>query len=1353
MALPKLFQRIFWHNNTTPAINEDNLNAMSKAIDDIDDRVIELGDDVIEAVPIIVEGLQNLDEAVATAQSAATTATTKAGEAATSATSAANSATNAGTSATTATTKAGEASASATTATTKAGEASTSASTATTKAGEAATSATNAANSATAAAASASEAESWSAHPPYIGANGDWYVWDIQTSAYIDSGIDASITVDIEDITMLAPDATPYVTNTGTDTDPVFHLFIPRGLKGDTGATGATGPQGETGPTGPQGPTGETGADGFSPIVTITTIAGGHRVTIVDEDHPTGQSFDVMDGTGAGDMRAAVYDPNSAVAAAGGIEDFIKDNAPRYNVLDYGLVADAQYETESGAQSGGTDNTAALEALISLVPNGSVIFFPCGTYGFASGITLEKDITFLGENQEIQSSGHAKDRIHDPISIIKYIGNSDNVTLFTRSSGGTGSGNYDLNFVGLVFDARHAYSVSQNTSARGTALRYEYFEATIDSTRKNINAIDLTVQSKGIVRNCQFWGFSGYGVRTSMHKYILDCAFFSCKTGIVTTFTDSMLNRLWFCKCGTCIKLAETDSGRHSVSVNVSDTWADQIIEHFMISADSNDSIAVTSVQVTASNIWLDHIQMSAFYFPEALLANSRISGTFGRVGMNYAGLQDADRTAEIAKESDFMWVGKYITNSSFELNISEIEGKNSIYNPGSQGECFSRLFTTRSTSTNNKDCKLICNKFGVERLYDVNTQGIVEGSNPVKHTLWTKTEFDGTGGFVELCGDNHFVSGLHFHAGAPNTGSTCPGVGYRWYDYFNRVLYRCTAITTNNNATTYTWVEVQRGTQLKNMPNAGASNVGLVVQYMGATNANYTHGYFYESINSGGSYSWTRVNVQPGGDMRQSVYDPTNAIANAGGMKSAAAKGSTNAVTANSTDLVESGAVYTADKGIYEVMGQNGAKNLAINIVSEEMGTSQGITATKDPISKAINLVGTASGNPTRFSISDISSATGNEVTDATKTTVYDVDSIGLDIKEDLWGAVGLENPITGVQVRILCFDDSKNYLGYIAFRNGEVRNIYNSYPTCKYVTFCISIGKDIVISETYTVYPMIYYAKDTDRKYYPYAMTNQQLTSKTDGLWDNMMDNGAVNLLPNNVTTQTINGITFTVNADKTITANGTATNNTIINIGTVTLDAGSYNLTGCPSGGGASTYYQNISVTSGDTGVSAEDKGNGAIFTLTQSSTLIVKMRVISGQAVSNLVFKPMISDPSLNLSYNDYVPYAMTNRELTEVKTTSVTAKGVTLNIVKSGNVCVSRFSGALTENVAFDTTILTIPDGYKPISLVTFNTTNKVASTSNFATINYADNGNVQPSGAGVTTGDALRGSACWITAP
>ena len=38
------------------------------------------------------------------------------------------------------------------------------------------------------------------------------------------------------------------------------------------------------------------GMAGVSPGVTITEITGGHRVTITDADHPSGQSFDVMDG-------------------------------------------------------------------------------------------------------------------------------------------------------------------------------------------------------------------------------------------------------------------------------------------------------------------------------------------------------------------------------------------------------------------------------------------------------------------------------------------------------------------------------------------------------------------------------------------------------------------------------------------------------------------------------------------------------------------------------------------------------------------------------------------------------------------------------------------------------------------------------------------------------------------------------------------------------------------------------------------------------------------------------------------------------------------------------------------------
>ena len=75
------------------------------------------------------------------------------------------------------------------------------------------------------------------------------------------------------------PSAT--VTASGPDTAKVF-AFAFDNLKGATGAAGQDGTD---------------GTDGVSPEVSISSITGGHTVTITDADHPTGQSFNVMDGT------------------------------------------------------------------------------------------------------------------------------------------------------------------------------------------------------------------------------------------------------------------------------------------------------------------------------------------------------------------------------------------------------------------------------------------------------------------------------------------------------------------------------------------------------------------------------------------------------------------------------------------------------------------------------------------------------------------------------------------------------------------------------------------------------------------------------------------------------------------------------------------------------------------------------------------------------------------------------------------------------------------------------------------------------------------------------------------------
>lgn len=50
---------------------------------------------------------------------------------------------------------------------------------------------------------------------------------------------------------------------------------------------------------------------------------------------------------------------------------------------------------------------------------------------------------------------------------------------------------------------------------------------------------------------------------------------------------------------------------------------------------------------------------------------------------------------------------------------------------------------------------------------------------------------------------------------------------------------------------------------QYDTMPTPSASNVGQILQYIGATTSNYTNGYFYQCINDGGVYKWVAKSVQ----------------------------------------------------------------------------------------------------------------------------------------------------------------------------------------------------------------------------------------------------------------------------------------------------------------------------------------------------------------------------------------------------------------------------------------------------------------------------------------------------------
>ena len=109
------------------------------------------------------------------------------------------------------------------------------------------------------------EAQSITSNFPYIGANGNWWYWDKDAGAYVDSGVDASITITIGDTSTLPAGSSATVTNSGTATDPIFNFGIP---KGDTGAAGQDGTDGTSAGFGT--PTASVDANVGTPSVTIT---------------------------------------------------------------------------------------------------------------------------------------------------------------------------------------------------------------------------------------------------------------------------------------------------------------------------------------------------------------------------------------------------------------------------------------------------------------------------------------------------------------------------------------------------------------------------------------------------------------------------------------------------------------------------------------------------------------------------------------------------------------------------------------------------------------------------------------------------------------------------------------------------------------------------------------------------------------------------------------------------------------------------------------------------------------------------------------------------------------------------
>ena len=359
------------------------------------------------------------------------------------------------------------------------------------------------------------------------------------------------------------------------------------------------------------------------------------------------------------------------------------------------------------------------------------------------------------------------------------------------------------------------------------------------------------------------------------------------------------------------------------------------------------------------------------------------------------------------------------------------------------------------------------------------------------------------------------------------------------------------------------------------------------------------------------------------------------------------------DAPTENSNNPVKSGGVYSANQTLtnnVDVLFETGVKNICPPYLGSL--SSNGITYIGNS-DGTVTVNGTCSANA-GANIRVYLKAGQYKVSGCPSGGSYSTYRIG--VTTDSWTLIGTHDHGNGTTITIPSDD---YYRINLDVRAGYVANNLVFKPMIT----------DVDTPES-----------DYDH-YVPYAKTNPQLTEDSID-WDSFSELGAVNMIyPNNVSKDE-NGVTYTLNDDGTVVASGTPTG--VSGFGWVTYNGN--NLVGktlefsCETTNAYPNAYFAVICreTAGGTNllrkdVYLTDKKVKVVFTVPSNTKIIIANFNTNTNTTDNIntTLKPMITVASYN---GDYVPYAKSNKELTEdVTSLDVMYDGKTPSAVSDLNV--------------------------------------------------------------------------------
>lgn len=139
---------------------------------------------------------------------------------------------------------------------------------------------------------------------------------------------------------------------------------------------------------------------------------------------------------------------------------------------------------------------------------------------------------------------------------------------------------------------------------------------------------------------------------------------------------------------------------------------------------------------------------------------------------------------------------------------------------------------------------------------------------------------------------------------------------------------------------------------------------------------------------------------------------------------------------------------------------------------------------------------------------------------------------------------------------------------------------------------------------------------------------------------------------------------GIVYSLNSETgAITLSNTASSVSTLRI-PITLKAGVYHVSGCPTDGSDSSYRIDLRTAGGNTFIVPDyDYGNGIELTLTETTTMDFCIRVANGYSPNNVVVSPMICSLTAWTISSNFVPYRLPYDEISKkVQSTPLIWKG-------------------------------------------------------------------------------------------